>query len=240
MESNRARNGTLGLKRSYQKNLAVGFGVSGAMHITALVALTLFVYQAKDIATGPIEVNTVMDTLFIVPPPIRPTEAPEWIKTPQGKLPVESDVFIAVEDSIAPVEVNVLDQNELSLLTRDTPVSDLGGGIEIDVEKVLEKLVPPPETFTPFDEPPMQVSAVMPVYPELAQRTGLEGHVWVKAYVDKEGKVLDVIITKASPPDVGFEEAAIESARQTVWRPAISNGLPIGVWITYKVEFRLR
>jgi protein TonB len=84
------------------------------------------------------------------------------------------------------------------------------------------------------------VVSVTPKYPDLAQRANIEGTVWVKALVDKEGKVRDVIIVKNSGANAGFEEAAIDAAKQTVWKPAISNGQPIAVWVTYKVDFKLK
>ena len=78
------------------------------------------------------------------------------------------------------------------------------------------------------------------MYPPIAQRAGIQGAVWVKALVDKEGTVRDVVIEKGSDANAGFEEAAIDAAKKTVWKPAIANGQPTAVWVTYKVEFVLR
>jgi len=38
---------------------------------------------------------------------------------------------------------------------------------------------------------------------------------------------------------MGFEEAAVKAAYKCRYRPAIQNGNPIGVWISYTVEFVL-
>ena len=86
----------------------------------------------------------------------------------------------------------------------------------------------------------MQVETVKPLYPEMARRAGIEGFVWVNVLLDKKGKVRDVKIKIDSGANAGFEEAAIKAAKQTSWKPAISNGQPVALWVSYKIIFTLR
>jgi TonB family protein len=58
--------------------------------------------------------------------------------------------------------------------------------------------------------------------------------------IDVEGRVRDVVVAKESGESESFGRAAKEAALKTVWKPAISNGQPVAVWITYKVSFRLK
>lgn len=100
--------------------------------------------------------------------------------------------------------------------------------------------MPPTEILEFAEEMPIPVTVETPVYPELAERAGIEGRVWVKVLVDEQGFVRQAVIAKASGTSAGFEEAALASAMNNRYRPALQNGRSVMVWLTYKVDFRLR
>ncbi|MFH2204893.1 MAG: energy transducer TonB [Elusimicrobiota bacterium] len=50
----------------------------------------------------------------------------------------------------------------------------------------------------------------------------------------------DAIIQKASGTNAGFEEAALTAAMKNRYKPAIQNGRPIPVWVSYRVVFELK
>jgi TonB family protein len=102
----------------------------------------------------------------------------------------------------------------------------------------IEKFVSPDE-FVVFDTPPELLEAPGPRYPEKALKAGIQGAVWVKVLVDKEGIVRDAIIVKESGVNGGFEESALEAAKKRKYRPALQNQQPVAVWIAYKVVFSL-
>ena len=102
------------------------------------------------------------------------------------------------------------------------------------------KSVDATDTSISLDRPPEVVVRAEPDYPIEAKEAGIEGDVWIKALVDKDGKVRDVIVVKESGANAGFEDNAIEAAYKTVWKPAIANGQPVAIWVTYKVQFTLR
>jgi periplasmic protein TonB len=232
--------GSYELKRTYQRNMAIGFGVSGGVHLLAILLVVLI----NSWTSGPIEapeytmIKSKSD--IIVPPSLAQTQEQIKVATPDRVAKPQVGLPTPVPDEEAPEESQVITQNELADLAPVMPVENLEGNINVDVDKVMDELLPAADDFVPFEEAPVQVTTVQPKYPDLAQRASIEGTVWVKALVDKEGKVRDVIIAKASGANAGFEEAAIDAAKQTVWRPAISNGQPIAVWVTYKVEFKLK
>lgn len=91
--------------------------------------------------------------------------------------------------------------------------------------------------FVPYDKEPQIVKTVEPKYPEPALRAGLEGKVIVKMWVDKEGKVKQVVVLK-SDAEI-FNEPAIEAAKQFVFTPASMNKKPIAVWVSYPFRFQL-
>ena len=232
--------GSYDLKRAYQRNMAWGFGISGAAHLVAMGLVVLIISMGNKPVEAPAYVIKSKSEL-ILPPSLSQQQAQQKIATPERQVrPPASAVPTPVPDEEAPEEVEVMDQSELADLAPVNPMEDMSGDIDVDVDRVVEELLPTPDEFVPFEEAPQQVVSVTPKYPELAQRASIEGVVWVKALVDKEGRVRDVIIVKDSGANAGFEEAAIDAAKQTVWKPAISNGQPIAVWVTYKVEFKLK
>ena len=83
----------------------------------------------------------------------------------------------------------------------------------------------------------IESSRVIPVYPEEAQRAGLEGLVVLKVVIDERGRVGDVAVMRSVGH--GFDEAAVAAVRQWKFRPATRNGKPIKVVHVIPFDFRL-
>ena len=231
--------GSYELKRTYQRNMAIGFGVSGAAHVLGILLVILIAsFANRQVEAPEYVIRTKAD--LIVPPSLANTQEEIKVAVPEHVAKPSVGVPTPVPDEEAPEESNIQTQEQLANLAPSAPVENLEGNVSVDVNKVVDELLPAPDQFVPFEEAPVQITSVQPIYPELAQKANITGTVWVKALVDKEGKVRNVLIVKDSGANAGFEEAAIEAAKQTVWKPAISNGQPIAVWVTYKVEFKLK
>ncbi len=95
----------------------------------------------------------------------------------------------------------------------------------------------PPPDFVYTEKNPVIIHGVRPEYPALAIRAGIEGTVWVKIWVDKEGKAREVVVTK-SDAEI-FNEAAISAAREFLFTPAYTNAGPVSVWVSMPFKFRL-
>jgi protein TonB len=232
---------SLELKRAYQKNMAIGFGVSAAAHllIIGLILLVMAIGSGEKISAPQIVIKSSQD--LIVPPSLSQQQEQIAVKTPEREIRPSVGVPEPVPDEEAPEEVEVATQDELAEMAPVAPVEDLEElGVDMDVDNILDELLPAPDEFIPYEEAPVKVVDVAPQYPPLAQRAGIEGSVWINVLVDKEGKVRDVLVVKDSGANAGFEEAAVEAAYQCVWKPAIANGQPIALWITYKVDFKLK
>ena len=103
---------------------------------------------------------------------------------------------------------------------------------------------PPPPSgpqvkFIPYDDPPVPLTPIRPKYPEIAQEAGIEGTVFIQAFIDKKGRVIETTIIKGIP-NTGLDEAAIEAIRKTRFRPAIQRERAVGVWISIPVNFKLK
>jgi TonB family protein len=97
---------------------------------------------------------------------------------------------------------------------------------------------PKADDFVAVDKAPELFSETTPIYPPDEKAKGIEGAVWVKALVDKCGKVKEVLVSKSSGVKV-FDESALAAARQNEFIPAESESGPVACWVTYKVEFKL-
>lgn len=75
------------------------------------------------------------------------------------------------------------------------------------------------------------------IYPEIAKRAGIEGRVFIKAFVNKYGKVVATQIIKGK--GAGLDEAAISAAQQTKFMPALQKGKPVGAQVVIPVLFKL-
>lgn len=102
----------------------------------------------------------------------------------------------------------------------------------------------PQVRFIPYDNPPVPVDGYRViqkniVYPQRAQKAGIQGTVVISAYVDTRGYVTDTIVLKGIP-DSGLDEAAMEAVRKTKFTPAKQKGVAVGIWISIPVNFRLK
>ena len=103
---------------------------------------------------------------------------------------------------------------------------------------------PPPPSgpqvrFIPYDDPPVPLTPIRPKYPEIAQEAGIEGTVYIQAFIDVRGRVKELKVIKGIP-NTGLDEAAIEAIRKTRFRPAKQRERPVGVYISIPVNFKLK
>jgi len=78
------------------------------------------------------------------------------------------------------------------------------------------------------------------IYPPIAQRSELEGTVYLEIFVDSFGAVRSVTVLKEDPPDRGFGEAAAQAFHGLKGSPALANGKEVAVRYRYPVRFTLR
>jgi protein TonB len=74
-------------------------------------------------------------------------------------------------------------------------------------------------------------------YPELAKSAGVEGKVYVLAFINETGGVDDVKIVKGI--GAGCDEATIEAIKQTQFVPGKSAGKPAKIKMSLQIQFKL-
>ncbi|MEM7437932.1 MAG: TonB family protein, partial [Myxococcota bacterium] len=85
--------------------------------------------------------------------------------------------------------------------------------------------------------PPVLVDFVYAPYPPEAAAERLEGIVVLKLSIDAEGAVTGVEVD--APAGHGFDEAAMDAARQFRFEPARRGASPVAARILYSYEFTL-
>ncbi len=75
-------------------------------------------------------------------------------------------------------------------------------------------------------------------YPEQAKVQGIEGRVFVKAYVDEKGNVKKAEIIKGI--GYGCDEAALQAVRKLHFVPGTQRGKPVKVQVAIPVTFKLK
>jgi len=85
---------------------------------------------------------------------------------------------------------------------------------------------------------PEETDRVVPRYPMIARRAGIQGPVVVRGIVRRDGTIDNVEVIKDLP--YGLGEAASEAVSQWHFRPATYRGEPIDVYYTVTVNFRLQ
>jgi protein TonB len=89
-----------------------------------------------------------------------------------------------------------------------------------------------------IDGDALPVSRVAPLYPQRAQRRGLEGFVVLEFTVTKTGSVRDVKVIESS--NAVFERSAMNAIQKFKYRPRIIAGEPVEVsGIQFKLSFAL-
>ncbi|MCK9212680.1 MAG: energy transducer TonB [Ignavibacteriaceae bacterium] len=95
----------------------------------------------------------------------------------------------------------------------------------------------PMDKFVEVEKMPDIINQVNPVYPEEAKKNGIEGRVWVKALVSKEGNVKKAVAVKSD--NEIFNQSAIEAAMKYAFTPAMQGGKPVAVWVVMPFKFEL-
>lgn len=96
-----------------------------------------------------------------------------------------------------------------------------------------------PEYSKNIDRYPVVLEKIEPVYPAGAREKGLQGFVNLYLLITKEGAVKQVKIAKSSGHSV-LDAAAIDYAKQLMFKPAITKGEPIDIWSTWTVNYNLK
>jgi len=223
------------LKQSYQKYLTIAEIIGILFTAGILGAYYLGQYLTRE--EEPVAVVRIMRYSELGPPPsIQNTNVPPAISVAAPAVRPSVGIPVPVPDAEVSPEQTFATQDEMNVTEA---VGEGAGTGEVAIEKDIQiQDDGPPPDFVPYEKAPQIVKRITPVYPEIARKAGLEGTVWVKIWVGKEGKPRKVMIQK-SASDI-FDQAAIDAANQFVFTPAMMQNGPVDVWVSIPFHFRLK
>ena len=85
---------------------------------------------------------------------------------------------------------------------------------------------------------PVRLSMPQPEYPRGLKLQEIEGRVRLSAVIGADGRPTQIVVVRGSGHDE-FDRAAVQAAEQSVYQPALRDGVAVPVRITFTVEFRL-
>ena len=91
-------------------------------------------------------------------------------------------------------------------------------------------------SYVYVEELPEAIVKVTPSYPDSARVAGVDGTVMVQAHVCACGEVMETSVVKSIPM---LDAAAVAAVRQWIFKPALTQGEPVAVWVGVPVKFSL-
>jgi periplasmic protein TonB len=234
--------GAIDLKRNSQKYMTIAGIIAIAIHLIGLGSYWLTVYLTSE--DEPMITVRIMKYSELGPPPSIQDQAAPAVAVSGPAVKPTIGIPVPVPDAEVSPDQTIATQTEMSNL--GSPVGDgAGGGTQIEGDLKIEdkvkeelKLDEVPADFVAYEKAPEIVKQVLPKYPDIAMRAELEGTVYLKLWVTKEGKVKKAVVLK-SDAEV-FNQAAIDAVMQWVFTPALQQKKPVDVWVAFPLRFRLK
>lgn len=240
--------GAYKLRKSYKTFLSVAMWVAIILMTAATTGPSLYsMLNPEKVESKKLKKVTITD---LAPPPsigeeqkIEEINAPPPLKstikfTPPVVKPDEQvkEEYIPTVDELKEVDPGMKTEQGVE------------GGVDYSLIEVEEKVVEEkkeeaPTYFVAVEEMPEPIGGISAIqqkieYPEIAKRAGVEGKVYVLAFVDEDGNVTGAKIIKGI--GAGCDEAALDAVRKTKFKPGKQRGTPVKVQVSIPIVFKLQ
>ncbi|MBN2200334.1 TonB family protein [bacterium] len=225
--------GAIELKEVHQKYLTRALIIAAVSHLLLVGLYWGSTVLGKE--EPPTTIVKIVKYSDLGPPPsIAATEVAPAVSMAGPTAKPSIGIPVPVPDAEVSPEASFASQQDLSSM--QSPVTtDVGGSAVIEQDIEVDE---PPPAFVPFEKEPVCIKRVEPTYPEIAQKAGLEGSVYAKLWITKEGKVKEVVIMK-SDSEI-FNQAVIDAAGKWLFTPAMMKNGPVAVWLAVPFNFTLK
>jgi protein TonB len=238
--------GAYNLRKSYKKYLNIAMLI--AIVIVLLVTTGPVIYRLLNPEEFTTQKRKIIEiTQLSEPPSIGEEKEIEKIETPP---PLKSTIKFTppvvkpdeqVKDEYIPT-VEELKEVDPGLKTEE----GVEGGVDYSLIEVEEKIVEKKEEplyFVAVEEMPEPIGGIRAIqakieYTEIARRAGVEGKVFVLAFIDAEGNVTKTQLIKGL--GAGLDEEALDAVRQTKFKPGKQRGVPVRVQVSIPIVFKLQ
>ena len=175
------------LRRAYQRYLTIALAISVGLHLALLGSFYLGKYVASREEAPPDRIVRLVKYAELGPPPsIAEQAAPPALAVSMPVARPSIGIPVPVPEAEVSEDATIATQQELAQMT--TPVTAGMGGDSLVVTGIPE-VEPGIDDFVAVEVEPVAIVEVKPNYPEVARLAEVEGTVYVKVLVDKEGKV---------------------------------------------------
>lgn len=227
--------GAYELKAKYQRNF-----LFGTISVTAFVFALLAVFwiigkfgEEGAINTAPVVIRTVAE---LGPPPTVAKKPPQVkVKQPNVQAPKVGIPKPVADEEVLDDDVMLATRDEMAEIVAPDISAESGDDIIVDIAD--DDYLPGFDEFVPVEIIAEMIYQEKPKYPDMARQIGLTGTVWISVLVGKDGNVKDQRVFKSSGTK-SLDLAALEAAPKNKFKPAIQNGRPVPMWVTYKMEFK--
>ena len=227
--SQRVPIGAADLKANAQRIMRRAVLIAYALHLGGIgiyVASTLYKPKDEVAYTG----RVIRMTTLPPPPPLSGEPPPPNVAVPTEIAKPTIGTPVPVPDAQAP-EQTIMTQQELAQSL--TPVAMGGSGKDSLIIAPTEDL-PGEGEFVYYEDEPVPVTTVQPVYPEFAREAQIQGKVILHVLVGKDGRVKNVKVMRGV---TGLNDAAIDAIKRWIFKPALSNNKPVAVWVEVPIDF---
>jgi len=88
-----------------------------------------------------------------------------------------------------------------------------------------------------YDKPPVLIFKMEAEYPEEARKAKYQGTVLLDVEIDDSGQVTNLRVARSL--GLGLDQKAIDAVKRWRFKPAMKNGMPVGIEVQVEVSFRL-
>jgi TonB family protein len=225
--------GAVELKRVQHRFLFQGLVLAGVLELCIVTSIRIWELRPNP-AVPKIPVKTISITDLGQPPTFKDADIfiPQTVRT-GGSVP-DFGTPVPVPEVQAGAGREFATQDQLSTVRSRMDETEDGAGIKIEQDIRINE---PPADFVPVEIQPRCIGRVDPEYPAVARLAGLEGTVFAKLWLQKDGRIRQVVILK-SDSEI-FNQAVIDAAMQWRFTPAMMKTGPVEVWIGVPFHFSL-
>jgi periplasmic protein TonB len=141
-----------------------------------------------------------------------------------------------------PIPIEAPTDNVLNDIDISSTELDVNANVGAPPPPKQEKKEEEPQYFVAVEQMPEPIGGIAAiqakiVYPEIAKRAGVEGRVYINAFVDEHGNVTKAIVLKGI--GAGCDEAALKAVEATKFKPGRQRGKAVKVQVSVPVIFKL-
>jgi protein TonB len=238
--------GAYKLRKAYKKYLSIAMWIAILFIFLATTGPAIYsmIVPGEDAS---LKTRKVVITELAPPPSIgeqkevEPLEAPPPLKSTIKFTPPVVKPDEEVKEEYIPTIDELKDVDPGTETEEGNPQGVDYSLLEVE-EKVVEK-EEAPKYFVAVEEMPEPIGGITAiqqkiVYPEIAKRAGVEGKVYVLAFVNEDGNVTDAKLIKGI--GAGCDEAALDAVKKTKFKPGKQRGVPVKVQVSIPIVFKLQ